>query len=239
MFFLGLSIMFNDSTTLKVPISKPPLLTPAVSMVILICWLSLVLIGKFIKQAHILPYRYQFHAFTTMIACIASFDLLFTALLLPAFSVWGVLALYGTFVITGHFIHSVAVDRLIKRLYNPAISLKSSDMLLSKIAICLCVLGAGLSLFLKGYTIDSPTSLPLLGVVFIWMLINIGAIAVAMLIGYPYFLQAYYKLKYSEEYREWEGESLEAWYGKKYLRKHKELLELKLEDSAVKDNIVS
>lgn len=158
MFFLGLSIMFNDSTTLKVPISKPPLLTPAVSMIILICWLSLVLIGKFIKQAHILPYRYQFHAFTTMIACIASFDLLFTALLLPAFSVWGVLALYGTFVITGHFIHSVAVDRLIKRLYNPAISLKSSDMLLSKIAICLCVLGAGLSLFLKGYTIDSPTS---------------------------------------------------------------------------------
>ena len=41
----------------------------------------------------------------------------------------------------------------------------------------------------------------------------------------PYMLTGYYKLKYPEEYREWEGKSLEEWYGKKYLKKHKELLE--------------
>ncbi|EMC54959.1 hypothetical protein SMU108_09287, partial [Streptococcus mutans M230] len=28
-----------------------------------------------------------------------------------------------------------------------------------------------------------------------------------------------------EEYREWEGKSLEEWYGKRYLKKHKELLQ--------------
>lgn len=46
---------------------------------------------------------------------------------------------------------------------------------------------------------------------------------------FPFFLEGYYKWKYPEEYREWEGKSLEEWYGKKYLKKHKELLEDKNE----------
>ena len=39
-------------------------------------------------------------------------------------------------------------------------------------------------------------------------------------------LQGYYKWKYPEEYREWEGQSVEEWYGKAYLKNHPELLEL-------------
>ncbi len=31
-------------------------------------------------------------------------------------------------------------------------------------------------------------------------------------------LYGYYRNKYSEEYREFEGKSLEEWYGKKYLK---------------------
>lgn len=38
------------------------------------------------------------------------------------------------------------------------------------------------------------------------------------------FLQGFYKLKYPEEYRDWENKSVEEWYGKKYLKKHKELI---------------
>ena len=45
----------------------------------------------------------------------------------------------------------------------------------------------------------------------------------------PYMLQAYYKWKYPEEYREWEGKSVEEWYGMKYLKKHKELTDIKNE----------
>ena len=47
---------------------------------------------------------------------------------------------------------------------------------------------------------------------------------------FPFFLEGFYKWKYPEEYREWEGKSLEEWYGKKYLKKHKELLESKNEE---------
>ncbi|MFC3919830.1 hypothetical protein [Streptococcus lactarius] len=46
----------------------------------------------------------------------------------------------------------------------------------------------------------------------------------------PYSLYGYYRNKYSEEYREFEGKSLEEWYGKKYLNKHKELLKDKNEE---------
>lgn len=44
---------------------------------------------------------------------------------------------------------------------------------------------------------------------------NVVLVAVVAFIGLPYFLQAYYKWKYPEEYREWEGKSVEEWYGKK------------------------
>ena len=42
----------------------------------------------------------------------------------------------------------------------------------------------------------------------------------------PLFLEAYYKWKYPEEYRDWEGKSVEEWYGKKYKGKFKWKIEL-------------
>ncbi|MCE3592128.1 hypothetical protein LXO72_06985 [Streptococcus sp. XMC] len=42
---------------------------------------------------------------------------------------------------------------------------------------------------------------------------------------FPFMLQGYYKWKYPEDYREWEGKTVEEWYGKAYLKKRPELLE--------------
>lgn len=53
---------------------------------------------------------------------------------------------------------------------------------------------------------------------------NIIVLSMEVVIMLPYSLYGYYRNKYSEEYREFEGKSLEDWYGKKYLNKHKELL---------------
>lgn len=61
-----------------------------------------------------------------------------------------------------------------------------------------------------------------IGMIFFVNLIALGMLVVMLL---PYSLYGYYRNKYSEEYREFEGKSLEEWYGKKYLKKHKELLE--------------
>ncbi len=61
-----------------------------------------------------------------------------------------------------------------------------------------------------------------IGMVF---LMNVIFLAMYFILLLPHSLYGYYRNKYSEEYREFEGKSLEEWYGKKYLRKHKELME--------------
>ena len=76
------------------------------------------------------------------------------------------------------------------------------------------------------FTTETLSGIPsiifgLFGMVFFGNLITLGMLVVMLL---PYSLYGYYRNKYSEEYREFEGKSLEEWYGKKYLKKHKELL---------------
>ena len=68
-------------------------------------------------------------------------------------------------------------------------------------------------------------SLTLLGLFLTWLIIDIGFLAMVIFMEFPLFLEGFYKWKYPEEYREWQGKSLEEWYGKRYLKKHKELLE--------------
>lgn len=68
---------------------------------------------------------------------------------------------------------------------------------------------------------DFLGTISFIGMVFVANIIVLSMEVVMML---PYSLYGYYRNKYSEEYREFEGKSLEDWYGKKYLKKHKELL---------------
>ena len=63
-----------------------------------------------------------------------------------------------------------------------------------------------------------------LSVLFLFLVFNILIAAFEIYFMFPYMLQGYYKWKYPEEYRDWEGKSVEEWYGKQYLKKHKELL---------------
>ena len=60
-----------------------------------------------------------------------------------------------------------------------------------------------------------------LSVLFLFLVFNILIAAFEIYFMFPYMLQGYYKWKYPEEYRDWEGKSVEEWYGKKYLKKHK------------------
>ena len=67
---------------------------------------------------------------------------------------------------------------------------------------------------------ETSNSLEEIGILLAVIITNIIMPAVVIFIGTPYFLHAYYKLKYPELYRKYEGKSVEEWYGKKYLKKH-------------------
>ena len=223
-----LSLQNSDPKDLRLPVSQYPLLTVELYLICLLIWLLLVLMGKFFKRTFILPYRYRFHIITFIIWFVFEFNLLATTMSLPILSIWGILVLFWLQVLLTFVMLRTEVRSLKKRMYGEV----KSPTLLDKIAKGLAIYGAGIlglavivNYIFKAFSINFSSSVTLLGLFIFWILSNIGVIAMIVFMEFPFFLEGYYKWKYSEEYRDWEGKTVEEWYGKKYLKKHKELLE--------------
>ncbi len=60
----------------------------------------------------------------------------------------------------------------------------------------------------------------LVGIIAMWLIVDIAFIFAESYLFLPYLLYGYYKYKYPEEYREWEGKTQLEWYGEKYFNKH-------------------
>ncbi|MGT2737747.1 hypothetical protein ACVRXS_11660 [Streptococcus orisratti] len=224
-----LSISLHDNPEeLARPVSQYPVLTVEVYLIGLLIWLTLVLIGKFFRRTYILAYRYRFHVMTFLIWFILEFDLLAIDVSLPTLSIWGIGAIFGLLLILAYVMFTGRVRRLKTLLYGTDVSSSLSDKIASKIAVYgMGILGLGviIRILLSTFSIKLSDSLTGLGLFLAWIILNIALIAMLIYMEFPFFIQAYYKWKYPEEYREWEGKSLEDWYGKRYLKKHPELLE--------------
>ena len=228
-----LSLQNSDPKDLRLPVSQYPLLTVELYLICLLIWLLLVLMGKFFKRTFILPYRYRFHIITFIIWFVFEFNLLATTMSLPILSIWGILVLFWLQVLLTFVMLRTEVRSLKKRMYGEV----KSPTLLDKIAKGLAIYGAGLlglsvivNYIFKAFSINFSSSVTLFGLFIFWILSNIGVIAMIVFMEFPFFLEGYYKWKYPEEYREWEGKSVEEWYGKRYLKKNSELVEKKIED---------
>ena len=230
---LAMSLHDSDPKDLRLPISQYPLLTVELYLICLLIWLLLVLMGKFFKRKFILPYRYRFHIVTVMIWFMFEFNLLAITITLPILTTWGILVFFGLLAFLAYVMLRTELRSLKKRMYGEV----KSPTLLDKIAKGLAIYGAGLlglaviiNYILKGFSINFSSSITGFGLFICWVLLNIALIAMIVFMEFPFFLEGYYKWKYPEEYREWEGKSVEEWYGKRYLKKHSELVEKKIED---------
>ena len=222
-----LSLQNSDPKDLRLPVSQYPLLTVELYSICLLIWLLLVLMGKFFKRTFILPYRYRFHIITFIIWFVFEFNLLATTMSLPILSIWGILVFFGLLAFLAYVMLRTELRSLKKRMYGEV----KSPTLLDKIAKGIAIYGAGIlglavivNFIFKAFSINFSSSVTVLGLFIFWILSNIGVIAMIVFMEFPFFLEGYYKWKYPEEYREWEGKTVEEWYGKKYLKKHKELL---------------
>ena len=222
-----LSLQNSDPKDLRLPVSQYPLLTVELYLICLLIWLLLVLMGKFFKRTFILPYRYRFHIITFIIWFVFEFNLLATTMSLPILSIWGILVFFGLLAFLAYVMLRTELRSLKKRMYGEV----KSPSLLDKIAKGIAIYGAGIlglavivNFIFKAFSINFSSSVTVLGLFIFWILSNIGVIAMIVFMEFPFFLEGYYKWKYPEEYREWEGKTVEEWYGKKYLKKHKELL---------------
>ena len=222
-----LSLQNSDPKDLRLPVSQYPLLTVELYLICLLIWLLLVLMGKFFKRTFILPYRYRFHIVTVMIWFMFEFNLLAITITLPILTTWGILVFFGLLAFLAYVMLRTELRSLKKRMYGEV----KSPTLLDKIAKGIAIYGAGIlglavivNYIFKAFSINFSHSVTVLGLFIFWILLNIALIAMIVFMEFPFFLEGYYKWKYAEEYCEWEGKTLEEWYGKKYLKKHKELL---------------
>ena len=228
LFVFAMSLHDSDPKDLRLPISQHPILTVEVYLICLLIWLLMVLMGKFFKRTYILPYRYRFHIITFMIWFMLEFNLLAITISLPVLSIWGNLALFGFLVLLTYLMLSSEIRSLKKRIYRKIQSLTLQDKIANMISVYgMGILGIGviINFILKSFSIKFSTSIEGMGLFLTWIILNIVLIAILTFMEFPFFLEAFYKWKYPEEYRQWEGKSIEEWYGKKYLKKHKELLE--------------
>ena len=223
----SLSLHNSDPKDLRLPIYQHPLLTAEVYLVCFLIWVFIILIGKVFRKAFILPYRNHFHVITFLIWLSLEFNLLAIDMSLPTLSIWMVAAIFVFITILAYFMFSLEIESLKKLMYGNGSGSSLRNKIANKIAIYgMSFLGIGviINFIIKSFSIKFSTSLEGLGLLITWIILNIAVIAMLIYIEFPSYLQAFYKWKYPEEYRDWEGKTVEEWYGKKYLKKHKELL---------------
>ena len=222
----SLSLHDSDPKDLRLPIYQH-LLTAEVYLVCFLIWVFIILIGKVFRKAFILPYRNHFHVITFLIWLSLEFNLLAIDMSLPTLSIWMVAAIFVFISILAYFMFSLEIESLKKLMYGNGSGSSLRNKIANKIAIYgMSFLGIGviINFIIKSFSIKFSTSLEGLGLLITWIILNIAVIAMLIYIEFPSYLQAFYKWKYPEEYRDWEGKTVEEWYGKKYLKKHKELL---------------
>ena len=222
-----LSFQNSDPKDLRLPVSQYPLLTVELYLICLLIWLLLVLMGKFFKRTFILPYRYRFHIITFMIWFMFEFNLLAITITLPILTIGGILVFFVLLVFLAYVMLRTELRSLKKRMYGEIKTPTLQDKIAKGIAIygsAILGLAVIINYIFKVFSINFSYSIVGFGLFIFWILLNIGLIAMIVFMEFPFFLEGYYKWKYPEEYREWEGKSLEEWYGKKYLKKQKELL---------------
>lgn len=186
-------------------------------------WLLIILILKKFNQNFILIYRGQFHILVTfLIWLMLELNLLLVTVFGGQIGIFRMLILIGLFIFLSYSIIRSRRDTLYFSLYNdrertdsPG-KIKNFNLIWLAIAILIVICFIFPNVFAHLFNE--------IAIIVIWMLGNLLFVSIETNYIFPFFLQAYYKLKYPEEYREWEGKSLEEWYGKKYLKKHKELL---------------
>ena len=227
------SLDVADSKDLTLPVHKPSLLTPELFLICCFIWLLLVLIGKFVRKPFIRPYRYRFHVETFLFwFCREANSQVVKSIpfVISSIGIWFIYILL--------FIIALIFLRMEKRSLSTCFfGEEARETLVDRIASLIATYGSGvlglaviIKIILSHSGIAVSQSLTLLGMFLTWIIIDIGFLAMVIFMELPFFLEGYYKIKYPEEYRDWEGKSVEDWYGKKYLKKPKELLEDKNEE---------
>ena len=203
-------------------------------IIFLLIWLLLILFGKRFSQQFILIYRGQFHLFVTfLIWLIVEMNLFLLTFLYSTMKATGTILFFVLFGLMCYIIVRSRRTSLLSLLYGKQEDAQGAQdwlgTLFHKVGAFIFKYGFGVIVVLLIFRLIFPQmiglSLDILGVLLIWFVGDLLFVMLEIYLIFPFMLQGYYKWKYPEDYREWEGQSDEEWYGKAYLKKRPELLE--------------
>lgn len=203
-------------------------------IIFLLVWLILILFGKCFSQQFILIYRGQFHLFVTfLIWLIVEMNLFLLTFLYSTMKATGTILFFVLFGLMCYIIVRSRRTSLLSLLYGKQEDAQGAQdwlgTLFHKVGVFIFKYGFGVIVVLLIFRLIFPQmiglSLDILGVLLIWFVGDLLFVMLEIYLIFPFMLQGYYKWKYPEDYREWEGQSVEEWYGKAYLKKRPELLE--------------
>ncbi|WP_455439525.1 hypothetical protein [Streptococcus salivarius] len=191
-------------------------------------WILLIMLGKRFNQRFILIYRGQFHVMVSFIIwLLVELNLFLMNLLYGLVGYLGLFAMEGLILFTIiYLIHAKSIS-LLKLLYGGTGIESPIDRVFNSIFRFIVKYGGivvALWIIFRRIFSDSIRNadnlVGRLWILFLFLIFDILVSAFEIYLILPYMLQGYYKWKYPEEYRDWEGKSVEEWYGKKYLKKH-------------------
>ena len=211
------------------PISKISFLPSIIFFVGSFLWLLLIVLGKRFSQYFISQYRFHFHIVTSLIWFDIEINLMFLTFTILSLTLIGVMMFWLLIIFLAYTILHSRVISLLDLMYNEEMTKTKVDQWITKITGFVFKYGWGFVLagLLLKFIFPSSTGvrtdwIGYIGILVVWFILDIAIIAFETYLIFPYMLQGYYKWKYPEEYREWEGKTPEEWYGEKYLKKQEE-----------------
>ncbi|GAB2023701.1 hypothetical protein RyT2_27790 [Pseudolactococcus yaeyamensis] len=209
-----------------VPIPTINFLPQWLFWLLLILWLSSIFLLNKNKVFYLKQEKYHFHSNNFLIWLVIEVNLFFLTYLFIPLTVFGVVVLFGLIALISYAVGRSKLRALNKQLFNIERKNDKIDDLIQKSMKLvmrygwIVVIAVVLWKFIFPETTGVRTDIVgFIGVIAMWLIVNIALVIAEIYLFLPYLLYAYYRWKYPEQYREWENKSQLEWYGEKYFNK--------------------
>lgn len=189
-------------------------------------WVTLVFIFRDRGEYYFTRIRAQFNLNLYIIWLVIEMNLLFITVFLKPLTILGMLFLLGLIGLVGYLVFRTKKRSLEYVLYEVERKKGKIDRLVDQVMKLAMKYGWGIvtvGIIWKFVFPKSEVRTDFVGFISIlgmWIAMDSAIIFAEAYLYFPYLLHGYYKYKYPEEYRNWEGKSKLEWYGEKYFNKH-------------------
>lgn len=190
-------------------------------------WLTLVFIFRDRGEYYFTRIRGQFNLNLYIFWLVLEMNLLFITVFLKPLTILGMLFLLGVIGLVGYLVFRTKKRTIEYVLYEVERKKGKIDRLVDQVMKLAMKYGWGIVTVGIIWKFVFPNSsevridffgfISMLGM---WIAMDIVIIFAESYLYFPYLLQGYYKQKYTEQYRNWEGKTQLEWYGEKYFNKH-------------------